>query len=116
MKIPDGIYSSEDYFEDDGVTTTPYYFRSSVHVQDDEIIVDLSASDKQAAGPINVTYVATSAASCTAILQSIRAKDVPLNAGTFRPIKVVAPPGTVANPIFPAPSVAGCMTSPFPFP
>ena len=107
MKIPDGIYSSEDYFEDDGVTTTSYYFRSSVHVQDDEIIVDLSASDKQAAGPINVTYVATSAASCTAILQSICAKDVPLNAGTFRPIKVVAPPGTVANPTFPAPSVAG---------
>jgi 5-oxoprolinase (ATP-hydrolysing) len=106
-KIPDGIYSSEDYFEDDGVTTTPYYFRSSVHVQDDEIIVDLSASDKQAAGPINVTYVATAAASCTAILQSICAKDVPLNAGTFRPIKVVAPPGTVANPTFPAPSVAG---------
>jgi N-methylhydantoinase B len=76
-------------------------------VQDDEIIVDLSASDKQAAGPINVTYVATAAASCTAILQSICAKDVPLNAGTFRPIKVVAPPGTVANPTFPAPSVAG---------
>ena len=34
-------------------------------------------------------------------------KDVPLNDGTFRPIKVVATPGTVANPIFPAPSVAG---------
>src|SRR5262249_41805663 len=30
IKIPNGIYSSEDYFEDDGVTTTPYYFRSSV--------------------------------------------------------------------------------------
>jgi 5-oxoprolinase (ATP-hydrolysing) len=106
-KIPNGIYSSTDYFEDDGVSTTPYYFRADVHVHDEEIVIDLSASDKQAAGPINVTYVATSAASCTAILQSICARDVPLNGGTFRPIKVIAPPGTVVNPTFPAPSVAG---------
>jgi hypothetical protein len=106
-KIPNGIYTSEDYFEDDGVTTNSYYFRSRVHVGDDEIVIDLSDSDKQARGPINATYVATSAASCTAILQSICARDVPLNAGTFRPIRVIAPPGTLVNPIFPAPSVAG---------
>ena len=70
-KIPNGVYASEDYFEDDGVSTKSYYFRSTVHVGDDEIVIDLSDSDKQAQGPINATYVATSAASCTAILQSI---------------------------------------------
>jgi N-methylhydantoinase A/oxoprolinase/acetone carboxylase beta subunit/N-methylhydantoinase B/oxoprolinase/acetone carboxylase alpha subunit len=106
-KIPNGTYSSTDYFEDDGVTQTPYHFRCDVHVRDEEIVIDLSASDKQALGPINVTYVATSGASCTAILQSICTREVPLNAGTFRPIKVIAPPGTLVNPIFPAPSVAG---------
>jgi 5-oxoprolinase (ATP-hydrolysing) len=106
-KIPNGVYSSQDYFEDDGVTTQSYYFRSTVHVSDEEIVVDLSKSDKQAQGPINVTYVATAAASCTAVLQSICTRDVPLNTGTFRPIKVVAPPGTIVNPTFPAPSVAG---------
>ena len=41
-KIPNGIYTSEDYFEDDGVSTTSYYFRSKVHVGDDEIVIDLS--------------------------------------------------------------------------
>jgi N-methylhydantoinase B/oxoprolinase/acetone carboxylase alpha subunit len=106
-KIPNGVYSSTDYFEDDGVSTTPYYFRADVHVHDEEIMIDLSASDKQASGPINVTYVATAAASCTAILQSMCTREVPLNAGTFRPIKVIAPPGTLVNPTFPAPSVAG---------
>jgi N-methylhydantoinase B/oxoprolinase/acetone carboxylase alpha subunit len=106
-KIPNGTYSSSDYFEDDGVVRRPYYFRSKVHVRDEEIVVDLSDSDKQALGPINVTYVATAAASCTAILQSIGTHEVPLNTGIFRPIKVIAPPGTLVNPSFPAPSVAG---------
>lgn len=106
-EIPNGAYTSEDYFEDDGVVLKRYVFRSRVHVMDEEIVVDLSDSDKQALGPINVTYVATAAACCTSILQSIGTHNVPLNSGVFRPIKVIAPPGTLANPSFPAPCVAG---------
>ena len=106
-KLPNGTYEFEDFFEDDGVVASPYYIRSKVEIMDDEIVVDLSGSDAQALGPINVTYVATAAAGCTAVLQSINARDVPLNKGCFQPIKVVAPPGTVVNPVFPAPSVAG---------
>ncbi len=106
-KLPNGIYKAEDYFEDDGVTAERYYFRPTVHIRDEEIVVDLSESDKQARGPINVTYVATAAAGCTAVLQTLCARDVPLNSGCFKPLRVVAPPGTVANPVFPAPSVAG---------
>ena len=106
-KLPNGIYSGEDYFEDDGVETKKYYFRSTVHIRDDEIVIDLSKSDPQARGPINVTYVATAAAGATSVLQCLGARDVPLNSGCFRPIKVVAPPGTVANPVMPAASVAG---------
>ncbi len=106
-KLPNGVYEFEDYFEDDGVEAKPYYFRSKVHIRDDDIVVDLSNSDPQARGPINVSYVATAAAGSTAVLQAIGARDVPLNSGCFKPIKVVAPPGTVANPVFPAPCVAG---------
>jgi N-methylhydantoinase B/oxoprolinase/acetone carboxylase alpha subunit/N-methylhydantoinase A/oxoprolinase/acetone carboxylase beta subunit len=106
-KLPNGVYKFEDYFEDDGVEDKRYYFRAAVHIREDDIVVDLSESDPQARGPINVSYVATAAAGSTAVLQSIGARDVPLNSGCFRPIKVVAPPGTVANPVFPAPCVAG---------
>ena len=106
-KLPNGVYKFEDYFEDDGVEAKPYYFRAAVHIRDEDIVVDLSNSDPQARGPINVSYVATAAAGSTAVLQSIGVRDVPLNSGCFKPIKVVAPPGTVANPVFPAPSVAG---------
>lgn len=106
-KLPNGIYKFEDYFEDDGVEDKRYYFRAAVHIRDEDILVDLSESDPQARGPINVSYVATAAAGSTAVLQSIGARDVPLNSGCFKPIKVIAPPGTVANPVFPAPCVAG---------
>ena len=106
-KLPNGIYKAEDYFEDDGVSTNRFYFRPTVHIREEEIVVDLSESDEQARGPINVTYVATAAAGCTAVLQTLCARDVPLNSGCFKPLRVVAPPGTVANPVFPAPSVAG---------
>jgi N-methylhydantoinase B/oxoprolinase/acetone carboxylase alpha subunit len=106
-KLPNGEYRFEDFFEDDGVVAERYYIRSRVEIMEDEIIIDLSESDDQALGPINVTYVATAAAGCTAVLQSIGARDVPLNQGCFKPIKVIAPPGTVVNPVFPAPSVAG---------
>ena len=106
-KLPNGTYRHEDFFEDDGVVAEPYYIRSRVEIMEDEIVIDLSDSDAQALGPINVTYVATAAAGCTAVLQSMGARDVPLNKGCFKPIKVVAPPGTVVNPVFPAPSVAG---------
>ena len=105
--LPNGVYTGEDYFEDDGVVDKKYFFRSTVHIRDDEVVVDLSRSDAQAKGPINVTWVATAAAACTSVLQSMSARDVPLNSGCFRPIKVVAPPGTIANPVFPAASVAG---------
>jgi len=63
-KIPNGVYEGEDYFEDDGVERRNYHFRCKVHVRDDNVVVDLSGSDPQARGPINVTYVATSAACC----------------------------------------------------
>ena len=106
-KIPNGTYSGQDYFEDDGVVSKRYFFRADVHIYDQEIVIDLSRSDDQAFGPINVTYVATAAAGCTAILQSIETSGVPLNSGVFRPLKVIAPPGKIVNPTFPAPSVAG---------
>lgn len=53
-KLPNS-YKAEDYFEDDGVSTRRFYFRPTVHIRDEEIVVDLSESDEQAQGPINVT-------------------------------------------------------------
>jgi N-methylhydantoinase B len=36
--------------------------------------------------------------------------DLPQNAGLYRPIEIIAPRGTLANPIFPAPTIARFVT------
>ena len=105
--IPDGTYSFEDYKEDDGITNDPIWHRVSYHIDGSEVVVDYGDSDLQCRGPINLTYVATAAGACTALLQMIRTRDVPLNCGAYKPITVLAPPGQVTNVAFPGASVAG---------
>ncbi len=105
--IPDGTYSFEDRYEDDPRNSTPHVFRVDVTVDDDEILVDYSRSDKQVDAAINLTYVATAAASYTGILQSINVRDVPLNQGVFRTITMICPPGSLLNVEHPGSSVGG---------
>lgn len=105
--IPDGDYPFEDYKEDDGINPGKVWHRVTYRVRGGEITADYSDSDKQCRGSINLTYVATAAGACTALLQMLRTRNVPLNGGTYRPITVVAPPGKVTNVAFPGASVAG---------
>ena len=105
--IPDGIYSFDDRYEDDPRRNVPHVFRVDVNVEGDEIVVDYSRSDKQVDAAINLTYVATAAATYTGILQSINVRDVPLNQGVFRPISMIAPPGSLLNVQHPGSSVGG---------
>ena len=42
----DGVYSFEDYMEDDGIEDRPYRIHVDVHVQGDEVVVDYGGSDR----------------------------------------------------------------------
>jgi len=58
--MPDGVYSHEHYaIDNDGITDEPLKLRVTVMIEDDEIIVDYTGSDKQARGPVNCTYGVT---------------------------------------------------------
>lgn len=105
-QIPDGEYSFEDCVEDDGPTTNPSILRVTVVVQGDELIADFSASDPQARGIINATYGVTASATYNAIFH-LTDKEIPHNSGCYRPIKIIALPGTVVNVSHPGPSVGG---------
>ncbi len=105
--IPDGTYSFEDGYEDDPRRDVPHVFRVDVNIEGDEIVVDYTRSDEQVDAAINLTYVATAAATYTGILQSINVRDVPLNQGVFRPITLIAPPGSLLNVSHPGSSVGG---------
>jgi N-methylhydantoinase B len=105
--IPDGEYEYFDYIEDDGVIPgRPYRINAQVIVRGDEVIVDFTGSDPQAAGAINCTYGVTASATYNAMLQVTDAS-IPRNAGCYRPIKLIAPPGTVINVAYPGPEVGG---------
>jgi N-methylhydantoinase B len=104
--FPDGMYSFHDVVENDGITSQSFIVKVDVHVQGDEIVADFSRSSPQARGPINATLGVTTGATYNGILH-ITDPSIPKNSGCFRPIRVVAPPGSVANVDFPGPLVAG---------
>ena len=105
-QIPNGEYSFEDCVEDDGVTTDPTWVRLTLAVRDDELIADYSASDPQAKGMVNCTYGVTASATYNAVFHATD-KEIPHNSGAYRPIKIIAPPGTIVNVRHPGPSVGG---------
>ena len=104
--IPDGEYTAEEILEDDGITDDPYAIRVTVVVRDGTILVDYTGSDPQARGPINATFGVTASATYNAVLQ-VTGTHIPRNAGCYRPITIIAPPGSIVNVRYPGPSVGG---------
>ena len=96
--IPDGIYSFADYVESDGIVADrTYTIAVEVHKTGGNIVVDYTGSSPQAAGPINATLGVSTSAAYNAVLH-MTDPSIPRNSGCFRPIRVVAPPGTWISP------------------
>ena len=102
----DGVYSFADYMEDDGIEDRPYKIHVDVHVQGDEVVVDYGGSDAQAQGPINAVLSVAWSSAYNAILH-LTDPSIPKNSGCFRPIKIVAPGGSMVNADYPATCVGG---------
>lgn len=103
-RIPDGTYAFEDRVDDDGITDAPIEIRAKVVVAGDEMTVDLTGCSPQSLGPSNATLAST----CSTVFYALMATadvPVPSNAGCYRPVKVIAPPGTCVNAASPAPVV-----------
>lgn len=107
---PDGTYIGEDSLDNDGVTDVPIAIRVKIIVKGDSLVVDYSDSDPQAAGPVNAVLGMTASATYLC-LQSATDPDIPPNDGCYRPFEIIAPSGTIVNPVFPAPTTAGNETS-----
>ncbi|MBI3069649.1 MAG: hydantoinase B/oxoprolinase family protein [Betaproteobacteria bacterium] len=100
--IPDGTYTFSDFLDDDGVNFgEPVPLRATVIVEGDELTVDLEGCSPQVKGAINSTlsYIRSGV---YFTVRTLMDSDVPNNAGFFRPIHVIAPPGSIANPRPPA--------------
>ena len=104
--IPDGVYEFTERMEDDGVGTDPVKFHVKVNVRGDELVVDWTGTDPQVRGPINATYGVTAGAVYNAVFH-VTDQNIPKNSGAYRPIRIIAPPGSAVNVVYPGPSVGG---------
>jgi N-methylhydantoinase B len=98
-KLPSGEWSNEtwsDGFEE------PIVLRCQVKVAGDEIFIDFTGSSPQSTRGINVVLNYTHAYASFAIKAAI-CPDVPHNEGSFRPVHVSAPAGSILNALEPAP-------------
>jgi N-methylhydantoinase B len=115
LRVPPGEYRAEDFLDDDGITeqsvkiavmlTFANQQRSRSRHRGEVVTVDFTGSDPQVEGSVNAVEAITYSA-CFYVLRCLLADDVPATAGLMRPIRVIAPPGTIVNARPPA-AVAG---------
>ena len=101
--IPDGVYRTEAATDDDGTNfDVPVWVRCTLTVKDDTLTFDFTESDKQVSFvncPLSATYASVYSAVFTALSAEISSYH---NEGSYRPITIIAPPGSCVNPVYPA--------------
>jgi len=102
--LPDGEYYYEDYLETfPGGRLEPLLLPLRLTIRGADLVADFTGASPQVPVPVNST-LAVSAASVFIALKSILDPAAPLNQGSFRPISVIAPEGTIVNVTAPAPA------------
>lgn len=109
-KIPDGEYGPElGYLDDDGRNYGKKLpIAVKVIVKGDEITYDLTGSSEQVPTAYNCAFEGTTVSAFTFITRMIFLDEVafpvfvPQNEGMLKPLKVIAPEGTIFNPTYPA--------------
>jgi N-methylhydantoinase B len=115
-KLKDGTYTAtgiiDGFLGSDDPALKNLPIKITVTVAGSDLTIDLTGSAQQVAGhAINMPFVGTVDVALWLTLRSILLDtevygNIPQNDGLFRPIKIVAPRGCIANPIFPAPTIA----------
>jgi N-methylhydantoinase B len=109
-ELPDGEATFTDWIDDDQIDMgVPIKLVCTVRKHGDMMEVDWTGSAAQVKGAINNTWSYTAAMSFTAV-KSVLSINMPNNDGVFRPIKVIAPPGTITNGKLPAACAARGLT------
>lgn len=114
-RLPDGRYEAEGRLDGFVEHADPAYrdlpIKVAVAVSGSELEVDLSGTAPQVDLPINMPFVGTVDVAVYVTLRSLLLDTahhdaVETNAGLFRPVTIKAPLGSLANPRFPAPTIA----------
>lgn len=99
--LPDGEGQAEGFLDDDGRDGPPTRIHVRATKQGDRLTIDLSGSDSQVSGAMNVPW-ASSRASIVFAVRAVVAPELGANDGLLRAVDIVAPRGSVVNPNPPA--------------
>jgi N-methylhydantoinase B/oxoprolinase/acetone carboxylase alpha subunit len=105
-QLPRGLYRFEDCLDNDGITDEPVWIRVAITIANGRAVADFTASAPQVQGSVNANFAVTLAATMY-VFRCLIKDDVPFTAGILRPIRVIAPEGSVVNALPPAAMAAG---------
>lgn len=102
-EIPDGVYEAESFMDDDGVNVGKHIpIKVRVEVRGEEMTIDLSGVSPQVAGFFNSGPTAGRSAAEVVFKCITTPMLLPINEGSFRPLKIILPPGRVVSATKPA--------------
>ena len=104
--IPDGVYRFSDVMDDDGLGHQDIKIVANISLKDSDVQVDFSGTAAQVKGNINCP-ISVAAAAVYYVFRCLMPTQTPPCAGTFRPIKLIAPHGCLMNAKYPAAVAAG---------
>jgi N-methylhydantoinase B/oxoprolinase/acetone carboxylase alpha subunit len=105
-EIPDGEYVFEDFLDDDGITDDPVKIGVKVTIAGDAALIDFSSSAGQVQGGVNANSAVTYSA-VLYVFRSLIEEDIPFNSGLMKPLRIIAPEGSVVNARYPAATAGG---------
>jgi N-methylhydantoinase B len=105
LNIPDGTYHAEDHLDNDS-QGEPMLLRCTVRKFGSEIEIDFSGSAREDWNGYACQWADTVSAAHLG-LQSILLESIPPNAGAYRPVHVVAPPGSCFHALPPMSTNSG---------
>ena len=110
LELPDGEATFTDWIDDDQIDAgKPIPLVCTIRKYGDTMEVDWTGSSPQVKGAINNTLSYTAAMSFTAV-KSVLSINMPNNDGVFRPIRIIAPEGTIVHGKLPAACAARGLT------
>jgi N-methylhydantoinase B len=104
--IPTGVYRVEDWLDDDGQGTLDIPIRLRLEVSEAGVHLDFAGTAPQVPGNINCP-LSVAAAAVLYCFRCLMPPQTPACAGTFRPITLEAPLGSLLNARRPAAVAAG---------
>jgi N-methylhydantoinase B len=110
--MPDGIYTHETYLDNDRAGDEPLPIRIKVVVAGDEMTIDYSGIAAQVKGPINSGWFGGGQTTARVAFKYLMGAGEMANEGSFRPLKLVLPPGKILSADATAPM--GNYSTPFP--